>query len=104
MNVNLPMSRYSFFLLRFWGSALMRSPGMRGMPVPKSLSQFPAAVPFRKDTSDCSERASGPSQLEAPCLESASREAYFSRVETFTISFGMLQFRLGSWGNSQRGH
>uniref|UniRef100_A0A8C9UDT3 Uncharacterized protein n=1 Tax=Serinus canaria TaxID=9135 RepID=A0A8C9UDT3_SERCA len=50
----------------------------------------PADFPFRKDTSDCSEQANGPSQLEAPSLESASREAYFSRVETFTISFGML--------------
>ncbi|XP_063253234.1 zinc finger C3HC-type protein 1 isoform X2 [Prinia subflava] len=40
--------------------------------------------PGGKDTSDCSEKANGPSQMEALSLESASREAYFSRVETFT--------------------
>ncbi|NXX33180.1 NIPA protein, partial [Nicator chloris] len=36
--------------------------------------------PFRKDTSECSEQANGPSQMEALSLESASREAYFSRA------------------------
>ncbi|XP_027529175.1 nuclear-interacting partner of ALK-like [Neopelma chrysocephalum] len=43
-----------------------------------------------KDISDPSESANGSSQMEENSLESASREAYFSRVETFTISFGML--------------
>ncbi|XP_017694724.1 PREDICTED: nuclear-interacting partner of ALK [Lepidothrix coronata] len=37
-----------------------------------------------KDTSDLSESANGSSQMEENSLESASREAYFSRVETFT--------------------
>uniref|UniRef100_A0A8C5TA89 Zinc finger C3HC-type containing 1 n=1 Tax=Malurus cyaneus samueli TaxID=2593467 RepID=A0A8C5TA89_9PASS len=41
-----------------------------------------------KDSSEWSEPANGPAQLEALSLESASREAFFSRVETFTISFG----------------
>ncbi|KFP50674.1 Nuclear-interacting partner of ALK, partial [Cathartes aura] len=41
--------------------------------------------PFRKDTSDWSESANGSSQMDALSLESASKEAYFSRVETFTI-------------------
>ncbi|XP_027765473.1 nuclear-interacting partner of ALK [Empidonax traillii] len=44
----------------------------------------------RKDTSELSESADGSSHVEGNSLESASREAYFSRVETFTISFGML--------------
>uniref|UniRef100_A0A663M150 Uncharacterized protein n=1 Tax=Athene cunicularia TaxID=194338 RepID=A0A663M150_ATHCN len=44
----------------------------------------------QKDTSDCSESANGSSQMDALSLESASKEAYFSRVETFTISFLML--------------
>ncbi|XP_009078544.1 PREDICTED: nuclear-interacting partner of ALK, partial [Acanthisitta chloris] len=37
-----------------------------------------------KDTSDWSESANGSSQMDALSLESASKEAYFSRVETFT--------------------
>ncbi|KFW00519.1 Nuclear-interacting partner of ALK, partial [Fulmarus glacialis] len=41
--------------------------------------------PFRKDTSDWSESANGSLQMDALSLESASKEAYFSRVETFTI-------------------
>ncbi|NXC00472.1 NIPA protein, partial [Orthonyx spaldingii] len=45
--------------------------------------------PGGKDELEWSEPANGPCQGEAPLsLESASREAYFSRVETFTISFG----------------
>ncbi|XP_074757747.1 zinc finger C3HC-type protein 1 isoform X4 [Athene noctua] len=40
--------------------------------------------PDGKDTSDCSESANGSSQMDALSLESASKEAYFSRVETFT--------------------
>uniref|UniRef100_A0A8C5T9N2 Uncharacterized protein n=1 Tax=Malurus cyaneus samueli TaxID=2593467 RepID=A0A8C5T9N2_9PASS len=52
-------------------------------------SEFSLLVfPFRKDSSEWSEPANGPAQLEALSLESASREAFFSRVETFTISFG----------------
>ncbi|NXU27309.1 NIPA protein, partial [Thalassarche chlororhynchos] len=43
--------------------------------------------PFRKDTSDWSESANGSSQMDALSLESASKEAYFSRVQTFSISF-----------------
>uniref|UniRef100_A0A8C0Z9F4 Uncharacterized protein n=1 Tax=Cyanistes caeruleus TaxID=156563 RepID=A0A8C0Z9F4_CYACU len=62
--------------------------GINGIIPRISLVDF--FSPFRKDTSDCSDRANGPSQMEALSLESASREAYFSRVETFTISFGML--------------
>ncbi|NXW60172.1 NIPA protein, partial [Eurystomus gularis] len=50
--------------------------------------------PFRKDTSDWSESANGASQMDALDLKSASREAYFSRVETFTISFLTLSFQL----------
>ncbi|KAF1396636.1 Nuclear-interacting partner of ALK, partial [Spheniscus mendiculus] len=50
--------------------------------------------PFRKDTSDWSESANGSLQMDALSLESASKEAYFSRVETFTISFLMLNFQL----------
>ncbi|NXJ10060.1 NIPA protein, partial [Odontophorus gujanensis] len=49
--------------------------------------------PFRKDTSDWSESANGSLQIDAPSLESTSKEAYFSRVETFTISFLMLNFQ-----------
>ncbi|KFP87352.1 Nuclear-interacting partner of ALK, partial [Apaloderma vittatum] len=48
--------------------------------------------PFRKDTSDWSESANGSSQMDALSLESASKEAYFSRVETFTISFNPLKW------------
>ncbi|NXI55004.1 NIPA protein, partial [Chloroceryle aenea] len=40
--------------------------------------------PLRKDTSDWSEPANGAAQMDALALESASKEAYFSRVETFT--------------------
>ncbi|XP_074684230.1 zinc finger C3HC-type protein 1 isoform X1 [Strix aluco] len=40
--------------------------------------------PDGKDTSDWSESANGSSQIDALSLESASKEAYFSRVETFT--------------------
>uniref|UniRef100_A0A8C4KQC1 Uncharacterized protein n=1 Tax=Dromaius novaehollandiae TaxID=8790 RepID=A0A8C4KQC1_DRONO len=40
-----------------------------------------------KDTSVWSESANGSSQIDALSLESMSKEAYFSRVETFTISF-----------------
>ncbi|NWR58633.1 NIPA protein, partial [Bucorvus abyssinicus] len=43
--------------------------------------------PDGKDMSDWSESANGSSQTDALSLESASKEAYFSRVETFTISF-----------------
>ncbi|NXH22864.1 NIPA protein, partial [Bucco capensis] len=43
------------------------------------------ASPDRKDVSNWSESANGASQLDALALESASKEAYFSRVETFTI-------------------
>ncbi|KFR13118.1 Nuclear-interacting partner of ALK, partial [Opisthocomus hoazin] len=41
--------------------------------------------PFRKDRSNWSESANGSSQMDALSLESTSKEAYFSRVETFTI-------------------
>uniref|UniRef100_A0A8U8CK91 Uncharacterized protein n=1 Tax=Geospiza parvula TaxID=87175 RepID=A0A8U8CK91_GEOPR len=85
-----------------------------GLGFPKSNlflhSTFPKIQPGSfpkpnlKHTLDCSERAHGASQLEALSLESASREAYFRRVETFTISFGMLQFQLQLWGKSQRDH
>lgn len=61
------------------------------------------SFPFRKDTSDCSEQANGPSQMEALSLESASREAYFSRVETFTISLGCWKIHLGILGKGARG-
>ncbi|NWI64693.1 NIPA protein, partial [Todus mexicanus] len=39
---------------------------------------------------DWSEPANGAPQPDALALESASKEAYFSRVETFTISFGVF--------------
>ncbi|KAM7127648.1 LOW QUALITY PROTEIN: zinc finger C3HC-type protein 1 [Ciconia maguari] len=42
------------------------------------------AGPDGKDKSDWSESANGSSQMDALSLESASKEAYFSRVETFT--------------------
>lgn len=45
---------------------------------------------LRKDVSDWSESANGSPQADALSLESASKEAYFSRVETFTISFLVL--------------
>lgn len=48
---------------------------------------------FRKDISDWSESANGSLQMDALSLESASKEAYFSRVETFTISFLTLGFQ-----------
>ncbi|XP_010070716.1 PREDICTED: nuclear-interacting partner of ALK-like, partial [Pterocles gutturalis] len=37
-----------------------------------------------KDTTDWSESSNGSLQMDALSLESASKEAYFSRVETFT--------------------
>uniref|UniRef100_A0A8U7M911 Uncharacterized protein n=1 Tax=Corvus moneduloides TaxID=1196302 RepID=A0A8U7M911_CORMO len=86
-------------LERLWGKVLVRKSlrdGGLGIALcfllsMESFQEFSLlAFPFRKDTSDCSEPANGPSQMEALSLESASREAYFSRVETFTISFGML--------------
>ncbi|NXF91486.1 NIPA protein, partial [Eubucco bourcierii] len=46
-----------------------------------------------KDTSSWSESANGASQMDAVALESASKEAYFSRVETFTISFLTWSFQ-----------
>ncbi|XP_066038715.1 zinc finger C3HC-type protein 1 isoform X2 [Chamaea fasciata] len=68
--------------------------GNRGRPPPVTPRQIRDLIdggiatespgPGGKDTSQCSEQANGPSQLEALSLESASREAYFSRVETFT--------------------
>ncbi|XP_052645764.1 zinc finger C3HC-type protein 1 [Harpia harpyja] len=42
------------------------------------------AGPDGKDVSDWSESANGSLQMDALSLESASKEAYFSRVETFT--------------------
>ncbi|KAM9635040.1 zinc finger C3HC-type protein 1 isoform 2-T3 [Morphnus guianensis] len=42
------------------------------------------AGPDGKDISDWSESANGSLQMDALSLESASKEAYFSRVETFT--------------------
>ncbi|XP_062448876.1 zinc finger C3HC-type protein 1 isoform X2 [Rhea pennata] len=42
------------------------------------------AGPDGKDTSVWSESANGSSQIDAASLESMSKEAYFSRVETFT--------------------
>ncbi|NXA13840.1 NIPA protein, partial [Sapayoa aenigma] len=45
-----------------------------------------------KDVSELSESANGCSQMETLSLECASREAYFSRVETFTISFHPLKW------------
>ncbi|XP_054255564.1 zinc finger C3HC-type protein 1 [Indicator indicator] len=42
------------------------------------------AGPDGKDTSNWSESANGASRMDAFALESASKEAYFSRVETFT--------------------
>ncbi|NXI65905.1 NIPA protein, partial [Anseranas semipalmata] len=53
--------------------------------------------PFRKDTSDWSESANGSLQIDALSLESTSKEAYFSRVETFTISFLMLNKHPLKW-------
>lgn len=43
--------------------------------------------------SEWSESANGSPQADALSLESASKEAYFSRVETFTISFLVLSCR-----------
>ncbi|NXD07572.1 NIPA protein, partial [Nothocercus nigrocapillus] len=43
--------------------------------------------PFRKDTSVWAESTNGSSPINTAALESTSKEAYFSRVETFTISF-----------------
>ncbi|KAJ6656403.1 hypothetical protein lerEdw1_003906 [Lerista edwardsae] len=40
-----------------------------------------------KDTSASSEAENGPSQTDKLPFESTSKEAYFNRVETFTISF-----------------
>ncbi|NXC42772.1 NIPA protein, partial [Penelope pileata] len=51
------------------------------------------AGPEGKDTSDWSESANGSLQIDAHSLESTSKEAYFSRVETFTISFLTLHFQ-----------
>ncbi|NWR79431.1 NIPA protein, partial [Centropus unirufus] len=47
-----------------------------------------------KDSPDWSESANGSSQTDSPSLESTSKEAYFSRVETFTISFLTPSFQL----------
>uniref|UniRef100_A0A8B9Q3Z5 Uncharacterized protein n=1 Tax=Apteryx owenii TaxID=8824 RepID=A0A8B9Q3Z5_APTOW len=49
-----------------------------------------------KDPSGWSESANGSSQIDALSLESMSKEAYFSRVETFTISFPALSLQGGS--------
>uniref|UniRef100_A0AAQ5BHE3 Zinc finger C3HC-type containing 1 n=1 Tax=Homo sapiens TaxID=9606 RepID=A0AAQ5BHE3_HUMAN len=40
-----------------------------------------------KDTSATSQSVNGSPQAEQPSLESTSKEAFFSRVETFSISF-----------------
>ncbi|XP_005533152.1 PREDICTED: nuclear-interacting partner of ALK [Pseudopodoces humilis] len=76
------------------GAAAAAAGGNRGRPPPVTPRQIRDLIdggiategpgPGGKDTSDCSDRANGPSQMEALSLESASREAYFSRVETFT--------------------
>ncbi|XP_064905448.1 zinc finger C3HC-type protein 1 [Columba livia] len=68
--------------------------GTRGRPPPVTPQQIrdlidggiapEAAGPDGTDTSDWSELANGSSQMDALSLESASKEAYFSRVETFT--------------------
>ncbi|XP_031961569.1 nuclear-interacting partner of ALK isoform X1 [Corvus moneduloides] len=76
------------------GAAVVAGEGNRARPPPVTPRQIRDLIdggiategpgPGGKDTSDCSEPANGPSQMEALSLESASREAYFSRVETFT--------------------
>lgn len=43
----------------------------------------------RKDTSALSDAANGPSQADELPFETTSKEAFFSRVETFTISFSL---------------
>ncbi|XP_071590377.1 zinc finger C3HC-type protein 1 [Heliangelus exortis] len=68
--------------------------GTRGRPPPVTPQQIrhlieggiapEAAGAEGKDTSNWLESANGSSQMDALSLESASKEAYFSRVETFT--------------------
>ncbi|NWV84061.1 NIPA protein, partial [Dasyornis broadbenti] len=82
------------------GGAAAAGGGNRGRPPPVTPRQIRDLIDGGiategpgsggKDASDWSEPAKGPSQMEALSLESASREAYFSRVETFTISLGTL--------------
>ncbi|XP_050181003.1 zinc finger C3HC-type protein 1 isoform X2 [Myiozetetes cayanensis] len=61
---------------------------MRGWEFPvlwvPFLEECSRDFPLRKDSSELSESAKGSSHVEGNSLESASREAYFSRVETFT--------------------
>lgn len=56
---------------------------MKGLPKVISLS-------FRKDTSATFQSANGSPKAEQPPLESTSKEAFFNRVETFSISFFSL--------------
>lgn len=57
-----------------------QSDAMRGL-----LTALP--LYFRKDTSSTFQSVNGSPQAEQPPLESTSKEAFFSRVETFSISF-----------------
>ncbi|XP_057244918.1 zinc finger C3HC-type protein 1-like [Malurus melanocephalus] len=90
------------------GAAAAAAGGNRGRPSPVTPRQIRDLIdggiategpgPGGKDSSEWSEPANGPAQLEALSLESASREAFFSRVETFTISFGVLEIPSGNGG------
>lgn len=57
-----------------------QSDALKGLPVVLSLY-------FRKDTSATFQSVNGSPQAEEPPLESTSKEAFFSRVETYSISF-----------------
>ncbi|XP_042780427.1 nuclear-interacting partner of ALK isoform X2 [Panthera tigris] len=48
-----------------------------------------------KDTSATFQSVNGSPQAEQPPLESTSKEAFFSRVETFSISFFISSYRFG---------
>uniref|UniRef100_A0A2K6FCG7 Zinc finger C3HC-type containing 1 n=1 Tax=Propithecus coquereli TaxID=379532 RepID=A0A2K6FCG7_PROCO len=58
---------------------------MRGLLRKREAWTF--AVYIRKNTSATSQPVNGSPQAEQPPLESTSKEAFFSRVETFSISF-----------------
>uniref|UniRef100_A0A8C7EHL5 Zinc finger C3HC-type containing 1 n=1 Tax=Nothoprocta perdicaria TaxID=30464 RepID=A0A8C7EHL5_NOTPE len=65
-----------------WGDSCCGKPFQNRLNVLLADLLFPC----RKDPSAWSESTNGSLPIDAPALESTSKEAYFSRVETFTIS------------------
>uniref|UniRef100_A0A8D2IQC4 Uncharacterized protein n=1 Tax=Varanus komodoensis TaxID=61221 RepID=A0A8D2IQC4_VARKO len=69
-----------------------RNEGNQNSSSPSTAGHYimPSHLTFRKDSSALSDVANGSPLVDELPFEATSKEAYFSRVETFTISFSGL--------------